>query len=108
MIAAHSDIVRSIVGAASLVFFYGATLWRIFKSNPNNRVIECGSITLMVFFGTLALLKIPYLPRWVTSYLMMLVFPLCILTMFFLLQQGYRAIRDRRSKNKKLGHHLGS
>jgi hypothetical protein len=107
MIANRSDVVRGIMGAATLIFFYGITLWRIFKGNPNNKVIECGSITLMVFFGTLALFKIPYFPTWVAAYLMMLVFWLCLLTMFFLLQQGYRAIHDRRIKNKKLGHHIG-
>jgi hypothetical protein len=74
MIANRSDVVRGIMGAATLIFFYGITLRRIFKGNPNNKVIECGSITLMVFFGTLALFKIPYFPTWVAAYLMMLVF----------------------------------
>ena len=41
-----------------LFFFYALIFWRTFKDNPGNRVIQCGSITLMFFLVMLALTKI--------------------------------------------------
>ena len=96
MIAVDTNIVRGVLGSIGLVLFYGFAFWRIFKRNPGNKVIECGSITLMVFVVTLALFKAKF-PVWVVAWLFLLVFLLCLLTMFFLLQQGYRAVRRRKT-----------
>src|SRR6266550_8596819 len=83
MIAVDTKIVRGIVDSSGLVLFYGLAFWHIFKWNPGNKVIECGSITLMVFVATLALFKAKF-PAWVLGWLFLLVFLLCLLTMFFL------------------------
>jgi hypothetical protein len=96
MIAVDTNIVRGIVDGIGLVLFYGFAFWRIFKGNLGNKVIECGSITLMVFVVTLALFKAKF-PAWVSGWLFLLVFLLCLLTLFFLLQQGYRALRRRKT-----------
>jgi hypothetical protein len=97
MIAVDPNIVRGIAGTIGLVLLYGFSFWRIFKRNPGNKVIECGSITLMVFVVMIALFKIPNFPVLVLAWLGLLVFLLCLLTMFFLAQQGYRALRRRKT-----------
>ena len=96
MLVFDQSIVPGIVGSIGLVLFYGYSFWRIFKANPRNKVIECGSITIMVFVVILALFKAK-LAVWVLPYLGMLVFWLGLLTMFFLAQRGYRALRRRRA-----------
>ena len=78
-----------------LFFFYAFILWRTFKDNPGNRVIQCGSITLMLFLVMLALMRIPKFPIDYVAWLGPALFLLCMLTMFFLLQQGIRAVRRR-------------
>jgi len=97
MINVNPSVVRGIVGRIGLVLFYSLSFWRIFKNNPGNRVIECGSITLIVFVVGFALFRIPGFPVWVLAWLWLLIFLLCILTMFFLVQQGYRALRRRKA-----------
>jgi hypothetical protein len=67
------------------------------KGDPGSKVIRCGSIALMVFVVMLALFKIPTIPSLVLAGLGMLLLFLCILTMFFLGQQGYHALRRRKS-----------
>jgi len=98
MIAIDPNAVRGIVGSFGLVLCYGFSFWRIFRGNPGNKVIECGSITLMVFLVMVVLFKIPNFPVWVLAGLGLLVFLLCLLAMFFLVQQGCRALR--RSKTR--------
>ena len=61
-----------------------------------NNVIKSGSIALVVFAVILVLFKIPNTPSWVFAWLHMLDFLLWVLTMFFLMQQGYRLLRRRK------------
>jgi|GEM_PF-2376417 len=77
---------------------YWLSLWRIIKGNRGNRVIVCGSITLMLFFLMMLLMRLPNLSDWVLPSLGLLLFLLCLLTMVFLLLQGVQAIRHRKSK----------
>jgi len=78
-----------------LFFLYAFIFWRSFKDNLGNRVIQSGSITLMLFLVMLALMQIPHVPVDYVAWLGPAVFLLCMLTMFFLFQQGYRALRNR-------------
>jgi ClpX C4-type zinc finger len=78
-----------------LFCLYAFMFWRTFKDNPGNRVIQCGSITLMLFLVMVALMQIPRVPFDYVAYLGPALFLLCMLTMFFLFQQGYRALRKR-------------
>lgn len=78
-----------------MALFYIYIFWHIFKSHPENRVIRCGTITLIVFMLMAALTKVRNFP---VGYLGPLLFFLCMLTMFFLLQQGYRALRHRKKE----------
>ena len=95
MVVIDTKLVRAMADSFGLVLFYGFVFWRIFKRSSGNKVIECGSIALMVFVVTLALFK-ANCPVWVLAWLWVLVFLLCLLTMFFLVQQGYRALRSRK------------
>jgi len=90
--------VRPIVSFLVVAVVYWLSLWRIIKGNRGNRVIECGSIALMLLFLLMLLMKFPNLPDWVVPSLGLLLFLVCLLTMFFLLLQGVQAIRHRKSK----------
>ena len=102
-------VVKEIVGDIGLVVLL-VGLWRIFKRNRGNKAIACGSITLMVFIVVLAVSEAKFavwvlpmlalfeanLAVWVLPWLLMLVFWLCLLTLYFFAQQGYRALRRRK------------
>jgi hypothetical protein len=49
MFVVYKNTVRGVIDILGLVLFYGFVFWRIFKGNRGNKVIECGSITLIVF-----------------------------------------------------------
>ena len=68
--------------------------WDIFKSHPGNRLVRCGILTLSLalVIGAVLVLK-PNFPIW---YLGPLLFSLCMMTMFFLVQRTYLALRNRR------------
>jgi len=92
MIAPKTVIVARSIG---LFLLYAFMFWRLFRDNRGNRVIRCGSITLMLFLVMLALTRIPNIPIDYIAWLGAALFLLCMLTMFFLLQQGYRTLRKR-------------
>ena len=89
---------RPIASFLVVAAVYWLSLWRIIKGNRGNRVIECGSITLMLSFLMMLLMKLTNLPDWLLPSLGLLLFLLCLLTMFFLFLQGVQAIRNRKSK----------
>jgi 4-hydroxybenzoate polyprenyltransferase len=81
-----------------LLAFYLLVFWQIFKTHEGNRVVRCGVIALTVCFALAALMKMPAVPDWVLGSVGLLLLFLCLLTMAFLFQQGYRAIRSRLRK----------
>jgi hypothetical protein len=95
MAAFDTDIVRGIAGGAGLILAYGLYAWRIFKRNPGDRFMESGSVTLMIFVVVLASRRIPHVPDWVFNSLVLLLGISTFLSLFFMLQQGYRALRRR-------------
>jgi hypothetical protein len=94
--AASGSVVRGIVSGVALIGFYGLVFWRIVKQNAGNRVIESGVLALAVAFVMVAVMKIPSLPDWVAPSLGILFLLLGFLMIFFLIQQGYNAIRRRK------------
>jgi hypothetical protein len=86
--------VRDVRGIG-LFLLYTFIFWRLFREYRGNRVIQCGSITLMLFLVIVALTQIPHVPFDYMAWLWPALFLLCMLTMFFLFQQGYRALRKR-------------
>jgi hypothetical protein len=98
MLLPSASGVRPILSFLVVAAVYWLSLWRIIKGNRGNRVIECGSIALMLFLLMMLLIKLTNLPEWVLPSLGLLLFVLCLLTMFFLLLQGVQAILHRKSK----------
>jgi hypothetical protein len=96
MIGIDPNIVRGLIGSIGLLLAYGYSFWRIVKRNPGNKVVECGSIALVLFFVRLALFRIPNFPVSIIALWFFLVFLLCLLTIGFLVQQGYHALRHRK------------
>lgn len=76
---------------------YWIMLWRLVKDNRGNRVIQCGSIALMVFFVLLVLMKFTTQPDWALHYLGLLLFALCLATLWFVLLRVVHALRRRPS-----------
>src|SRR5262249_21121449 len=85
----------SVARSIGLFLFYAFMFWRLFKDSRGNRVIQCGSITLILCMLMLALTRIPNIPIDYLAWLGPALFLLCMLTMFFLFQQGYRAVRKK-------------
>lgn len=95
---------NTVTAARSIGLFllYAFMFWRLFRDNRGNKVIRCGSITLMLFLVMLALTRIPNVPIDYVAWLGPALFLLCMLTMVFLFQQGYRALRKRLKERSAL------
>lgn len=67
------------------------------ESESGSKVVKCGSIAIaaLMLGGYLAIET--KAPSWIGPTLAMAGFFLCLLTLFFLAQQGYRALRRRKS-----------
>jgi len=85
-----------IVTGFCVIAGYMVYLWRVFKSNPGNRLVECGVITVAVFLAMVPFSRIPgfleSLPAWIFLTYLLLVFLLCFTTLFFLAQRIWRAL----------------
>jgi len=89
-------IFQEVGGGLCSVGFYALLFWRTFKKNPGNRVVECGVITVAVFIAGLLLTKLQNPPIWMFASWLILVFLLCLSTLFFVFQRAYRAIRRNK------------
>ena len=70
-----------------IAVFYALFFWRTMKGNRGNRVIECGCAALTVFMVLIVLINIKGLPEWLMPSFGALLLFLCLLTMFFFVQQ---------------------
>jgi hypothetical protein len=95
MIATHENQLRTVGGALLIFVFYGLFFWRIFKSNPGNRLIEGGSITLIVFLAMIPINSAGNVPDWLFGAWLFLIVLLCFATLFFLFQRMFRALVRR-------------
>ena len=96
MAASGASAIQTVISGVALVGFYGFVLWRVAKRNAGNRVIEVGSLALVVFFIMAAAIKVPNLPDWIVPGFGVLFLLLGLLTIFFLMRQGYNVIRNRK------------
>ena len=87
---------RTVGDTLGAAIFYFLLFWRTFKSNPGNRVVECGVITLTVFFAMLMFVKPGDIPDWLFLLWLILVVLLCFSTLFFVAQRAYNAFRHRK------------
>ena len=95
MIATDGNHLRTIGGGLLVFFLYGLFFWRQFKSNPGNRLVECGSITLIAFFAMIPINSAGDVPDWLFGSWLILIALLCFATLFFLLQRIFRALARR-------------
>jgi hypothetical protein len=65
--------------------------------NPGNKVIKYGSLFVAGIVLVGGLIQDDKIPTWVFASLGVVLFVLFVLTMFFLAQQAYRALRRRQS-----------
>ena len=98
MVEINSNAVPTILGAAGVVITYGIGLWRIFNRFRGGRFIECASATTLLLVGVMAVHRIPNTPNWVVKALLPLLALFCWLSVYFGLQQVYRALRHRKSE----------
>jgi hypothetical protein len=94
--AKMQPVLETTASGLGLVALYLFTLWNIFKTNPGNKVVRCGVTALVVFVVLAVLMQFPAVPEWVRGSVVYLLFLLCLLTMGFVFQRGYRAVRRRR------------
>ena len=71
---------------------YALYFWRLFKQNPGNKLVECGSMTLIVFFVGLAIIIARNRPDWLFFTWIVLTILLCFTTLVFLLERVIRAL----------------
>ena len=89
--------VQTILRNVGLVAFYCLTFWRLSKRFPGDRFIQCSSATVVVLVIVFALARNPQVPAWILEAFEVLLYLLTLLSIFFLLQQGYRALTHRKS-----------
>ena len=97
MIAAGAKVFPGIAGAIAATVLYGLSFWRIVRKNRGNKVVECGIMAIMVTLAMAFLLKYVDLPDWVFFSFILLLFLLCMATLFFVAQRAYRALRNRKA-----------
>jgi hypothetical protein len=101
MISQVSRTLPGFVGAIAATLFYGLSFWRIARKNPDNKVIECGVLTIMVMLAMAFLSRVIDLPDWAFGSLITLLFLLCMATLFFVAQRAWRGLRNRKSSHSE-------
>jgi len=86
----------AIVSGVGVVAGYLIFLWRVFKRNPGNRLVECGAITMIIFLALVPFSRIPgftdKIPDWIfVLYILLVVLP-SFATLFFLAQRIWRGL----------------
>ncbi|MGC1254982.1 MAG: hypothetical protein WA867_05475 [Candidatus Acidiferrales bacterium] len=86
----------NVMKGTGLFLLYAFFFWFTFKRGRGNRVIQCGCITLMLLLVIVELMRIPNFRVAYAAWLAFALLLLCMLTLVFLFQQGYHALRDRK------------
>jgi hypothetical protein len=84
------------VGSIFVFLGYVGFFWRTFKSNPGNRLMECGSMTVIAFLAMIFVSQLAQAPTWLIFSWLTLVILLCFSTLFFVAQRVFQAIRQKR------------
>jgi hypothetical protein len=87
MIATDGNDFRSMGGGFLIFLLYGLFFWRLLKGKPGNRLVECGSLTLIVFLAMIPINSAGEIPDWLFGAWIILIVLLCFATLFFLLQR---------------------
>jgi heme A synthase len=86
------------IGAFVAFLLWGISFWRIARQNRGNKVVECGTLAIIVLLAMALLSRVIVLPDWALLALLALLLILCIATVFFFSKETYRALRDRKAK----------
>jgi hypothetical protein len=101
MISHSSAVWRAVWTAVYLALFYGVSFWRILRRNPGNKLIECGTLTVVVFLAMVPVSTIPgftnWVPDWAFGLWILLTILLCFSTLFFLAQRIFQAARKHKN-----------
>jgi hypothetical protein len=96
MILSNASTAGVIEGVLGVMTGYFIFLWRVFRSNPGNGLVESGTVTVAVFFTMLSFAVISgptdHIPDWLLMSCILLVVLLCFTTLFFLAQRIWRAL----------------
>ena len=94
--SSNAILIGGVVSGFCVIAGYSIYLWRVFKSNPGNRLIECGVLTVIAFLAMVPFSGIPsftdHIPDWIFMLWLFLVVLLCFTTLFFLAQRIWRAL----------------
>jgi glycopeptide antibiotics resistance protein len=94
--SSNASSTGGIVSGFCVIALYLIYLWRVFKSNPGNRLVECGVLTVIAFLAMVPFSQIPgftdRIPDWIFISYILLVVLLCFTTLFFLAQRIWRAL----------------
>jgi hypothetical protein len=74
------------------------------KKYRGDKFIAFGNLTVMSLVLLFVLKKFPFIPDWLLESLGLLMYLLCVLTLGFLFQQGYQAIRKKIAKRDAAVH----
>jgi ABC-type Na+ efflux pump permease subunit len=96
MIFSNASTAGAIISGFGVMAGYLLYFWRVFRSNPGNKLVECGTITVAVFLALVPFSRIPgftdHIPDWIFMPYIFLVVLLCFTTLFFLAQRIWRAL----------------
>ena len=74
------------------------------KKYRGDKFIAFGNLTVMSFVLLIALKRLSFTPDWLFESVAVLMYLLCVLTLGFLFQQGYQAIRRKLAKRGAVVH----
>jgi len=94
------NILGTLLAVTVVVLGYAIIFWRIFRRFRGDRFIECASVTTFLLAVVMALYRIPNVPSWVVKSILTLLVFFCWLSVYFGLQQVYRALRHRKTEQQ--------
>ena len=90
-------MLKTILAVIGVILAYGISFGRFFIRFRGDKFIECASVTAFLAVTVAALHRIPDVPGWVMKTILPLVVIFCWLSVYFGLQQVYRAVRRRKT-----------
>lgn len=94
----ETNISRTVVAVTVVILGYGIFFLGIFRRFRGDRFIECASVTTFLLAVVLAVHRIPDVPSWIEKAILPLLVLSCWLSVYFGLQQVYRAVRHRKTR----------
>jgi heme A synthase len=88
--------ISTIIGGCALIVLVCIfVIWSVFRRERSDKFIELASLTTVLFVLMMAAIKSGIFPDWVLEPLAILLGSQALVSLFFLLRWGYRALRQR-------------